>query len=257
MARAGVTAGWTRMLGPPRARGRFGAARTGARAYGPEADRRLGLPPPPLRCPLSAANTTLPPHAKVRQQLAPSTTSRSTARTAPRRQAWLPRRRGRRGTAACHRVRRGGAGAPRYGARRQSAVGAARGGPSAGGSRFRRAAAQKCCRLRLSEGIEASFVAVAYLRPCVARTPPCSGWRPNGGARGALPSGMAPKRSRPVATPPPAPAPLPSPCDVEGAPTPVDLRARQRPKLPVSDALARRLGGGRMPGKAGRRQSGR
>ena len=43
----------------------------------------------------------------------------------------------------------------------------------------------------------------------------------------------------------------------EAAPTSVDLRARQRPKLPVSDALGRRLGGGRMPGKADRRAPGR
>jgi hypothetical protein len=43
----------------------------------------------------------------------------------------------------------------------------------------------------------------------------------------------------------------------EAAPTSADLRARQRPKLPVSDALGRRLGGGRMPGKADRRGPGR
>jgi hypothetical protein len=43
----------------------------------------------------------------------------------------------------------------------------------------------------------------------------------------------------------------------KAAPTSVDLRARQRPKLPVSDALGRRLGGGRMPGKADRRGPGR
>src|SRR5690242_11868719 len=39
----------------------------------------------------------------------------------------------------------------------------------------------------------------------------------------------------------------------EAAPPPVDRRGRHRPKLPVSDDLSRRLGGGRMPGKADRR----